>query len=455
MVHPLAETAAESAPARSYLETLLHLGQLLNSSLEVSQVLHIAIEQVVQFVQAERGFVLLVEEGTSRVWGRATHGIDPAVLEAHLSGRDPGNEPQISRSIVERTLKEGRPLLSLNALDDPRFSDHASVRLAQVRSVLCVPLLSKGRPLGVVYVDNRVKTGVFDERHVEMLTAFANQAAIAIDNARLHENVRRSAEERLRLQQELHAKETQRRALEEANKLKSDFIGFVSHELRNPLTTIRGCVQTMLADPELDPATRAEFHEVIEAEADRMLNLIGDLLDSARLEAGRPLSLNPRELDLRPILEKAARAQKYYKFWTARHRLTTRIAPDLPRIEADAEKLHQILTNLLSNAIKYSPQGGEVRLEAYAKDDGLAIRISDEGVGMNEEQRARLFGRYERLEREDIRRIPGHGLGLFLTRRLVELHGGTVDCLSSPGKGSTFIVTLPARQPAARPHADA
>jgi signal transduction histidine kinase len=431
----------------SYLRTLLELGQILNSSLDLSQVLHTAIEQVVHFVHAERGFILIVEPGSGRVLGKATHDIDPVALELGLTGKDPTNAAQISRTIVERALYAREPILSLDALQDPRFASHTSVRLSQVRSVLCVPLIAQGRPIGVIYLDNRAKTGVFTEEHLEMLTAFANQAAIAVENARLYDNLRRSLEERIQLQQKLHQEETQRLALEEAARLKNEFISYVSHELRNPLTTIRGFIQTLQNDGKLDSATRNEFYDIIEAETSRMLGLINDLLDSSRLEAGKPITLALRPVSLTTIIRKAARAIRFYKFWTDAHSVTVSVPDDLPEIEADADKLHQILDNLLTNAVKYSPNGGEISICAEAINGHVRIVVEDHGLGMTQEQLSKLFQRFERVDRQDIAHIPGTGLGLYLTRHLVELHGGSITCQSEPGKGSRFTVTLPVHPP--------
>ena len=248
-----------------------------------------------------------------------------------------------------------------------------------------MPLIAQSRLLGVIYLDNRIKSGVFTEKHLSMLSAFSNQAAVAIENARLYDNLRRSMEERLKLQDALHQQETQRLALEEASRLKSDFIGFVAHELRNPLTTIRGTVQTMLSDTEhtLDQETINEFHEAIEADSDRLLDLINELLDVSRLEAGRPLSVATKEIELRPLLEKLARRHRFYKYFTRNHQLVTDFAPDLPAtVEADEDKVNQVISNLLSNAIKYSPDGGEIRVVA-ARDgeDHVVIHIQDQGVG--------------------------------------------------------------------------
>ncbi|HLJ54713.1 MAG TPA: GAF domain-containing sensor histidine kinase [Chthonomonadaceae bacterium] len=435
-----------------YLSTLLQLGRLLNSSLELKEVLDTAIEQVTTFVGAERGFILLVDTTSGKVWGQAVRNIDKQALVETLSDGDPGNKAEISRTLVEQVLETRVPVLSHNAMEDPRFASRQSVQLSNLRSVLCVPLIAQSRLLGIIYLDSRIKTGVFTERHLAMLSAFANQGAVAIENARLYDNLRRSMEERLKLQDALHTQETQRLALEEASRLKSDFIGFVAHELRNPLTTIRGYVQTMLADTEhtLGEEVVQEFYEAIEADSDRLLDMINELLDVSRLEAGRPLTLAVKAVELRPLIEKLVRRHKFYKFYTPRHHLSAEFGERLPdTIEADEDKLNQIVSNLLSNAIKYSPDGGEIiaRVDLDGPDH-VAIRVFDNGVGMSDEQRARLFRQYERIERDDIRKIPGTGLGLYLVKSLVELHGGEIRAEAGPnGKGSVFVVKLPIRQP--------
>ena len=443
-------TIPTPAEPQDHLATLLQLGQLLNSSLDLHNVLETAIEQVIAFVGAERGFILLVEIETGKFVGEAVRHIDREALEATLADRDQANRAEISRTIVQNVLTTREPVVSVNAMDDPRFAAAMSVQFANLRSVLCVPLIAQGRLLGIIYLDNRIRTALFTEHHLSMLLAFANQAAVAIENARLYDNLRRSLEERLHLQDALHRQETQRLAVEEASRLKSDFIGFVAHELRNPLTTIRGYVQTLMQDTEntLGEDVRDEFYEAIEADSDRLLDMINELLDVSRLEAGRPLSVAYSEFELRPLLDKLVRRHRFYKFFTRNHRLETDIAPDLPlSIEADEDKLNQVFSNLLSNAIKYSPNGGKILLSAQRDgEDHVRIQVKDEGLGMTEEQAARLFRQYERVERDDIRNIPGTGLGLYLVKHLVELHAGEIFCESAPGKGSAFTVRLPLRK---------
>lgn len=459
-----------SPDPNDYLATLLELGSLLNSSLELKQVLETAIEQVIAFVGAERGFILLYDTATGRVWGEAVRNIEKEALESTLSGKDDKNRAEISRTIVENVLDSQQPVLSHNAMEDPRFAGRMSVQLSNLRSVLCVPLIAQGRLLGVTYLDSRLKTGVFTEHHLSMLAAFANQASVALENARLYDNLRNSMDERLRLQDELHTQETQRLALEEASRLKSDFIGFVAHELRNPLTTIRGYVQTLMSDTEhtLGEDIEQEFYEAIEADSDRLLDMINELLDVSRLEAGRPLSLASKQMEIRPLLQKLARRHRFYKYFTTKHNLVADIADNVPEmIEADEDKMNQIISNLLSNAIKYSPDGGEIKLAARLEDppapnngeaiassarsgaegDGfIVIDVIDSGVGMTDEQADRLFRQYERIERDDIKKIPGTGLGLYLIKSLVELHGGEISCKSAQGAGSVFTVRLPIAQ---------
>ncbi len=431
--------------AYDYLGELLQLGQLLNSSLELNSVLETAIEEVIRFVRAERGFILLVDAETGRVWGEAVRNLEKEALESTLSGLDTQNRAEISCTVVESVLDNAQPLLTHNAMEDPRFAGRQSVQLSHLRSVLCVPLITQGRVLGIIYVDNRAQSAMFTDRQLTMLSAFANQAAVAMENARLYDNLRKSLEERLKLQDELHRQETKRLALEEASRLKSDFIGFVAHELRNPLTSIRGFVQTLMLDEEtVTPELAHEFHETIEAESDRLLDMINELLDVSRLEAGRPLTLAVKPMELKPLLEKLARRQKFSKFFTARHEIVTQFADDLPEtVQADEDKLNQILSNLLSNAVKYSPDGGKITLSAKRDGESVVIAVQDQGVGLTPEQQTRLFRQYERVERDAIKNIPGTGLGLYLVKSLVELHGGTIAIDSTPGSGSTFTVRLP------------
>jgi signal transduction histidine kinase len=286
---------------------------------------------------------------------------------------------------------------------------------------------------------------------LEILTAFASQAATAIENAHLYETLKQSIEEQNRLQDQLREQEARRMALEEATKMKNDFIGFISHELRNPLTSIRGFIQTLAVSEgsEIDEKDRKEFYEIIESEADRMMTLLNDLLDSSILEAKRSLKLNLAPMDIRPLIVKIVRSVQFSKYWTEAHRIEMNISENIPEMTADQDRLTQVFLNLLSNAVKYSPEGGLIRVNVCEDSDKIIVSVKDSGLGMTAEQMTRLFEKYERIDREEIQRIPGSGLGLFLTKKLVELHGGSITCDSMQGKGSTFTVCLPIYSPQA------
>ncbi|HEX8462979.1 MAG TPA: CHASE2 domain-containing protein [Abditibacterium sp.] len=241
---------------------------------------------------------------------------------------------------------------------------------------------------------------------------------------------------------------TQRQHIEQA---KSDFVSFVAHEMRSPLTSISG-FSAMLQKSEstaalggsaLPFASRTKFLGLIREESERLTRLINNLLDVAKLEAGRHIEINRDSVDFARLATSALESQRAY---SSRHTLTQNLAA-LPPIYADADKITQILINLLSNALKYSPSG-IVNLSARAAGEWLEVSVSDQGPGIAPEQRGVLFSRFGRTPSEaqgaGSRAKPtGTGLGLFLTKHLVEAHGGRIWVESEPGKGATFRFTLP------------
>lgn len=231
--------------------------------------------------------------------------------------------------------------------------------------------------------------------------------------------------------------------------MKTAFISTVSHELRTPLTSIKGFISTLLTDEEgyFDEATRREFYGIIDSECDRLRRLIEDLLDISRIEQGSAMQMNWQAVDVMAITEKVLTAQRAY---AREHLLASDFPADFPTIEADPDKIDQILTNLVSNAIKYSPSGGTVRVSGRRSEgdgpEAVDLRISDEGMGISREHLSKIFENFYRVDNRDNREIGGTGIGLALVKALVEGHGGTVLPESELGRGTTFIVTLPVRQ---------
>ncbi len=226
----------------------------------------------------------------------------------------------------------------------------------------------------------------------------------------------------------------------EAEELKSTFISIISHELKTPVALIKGYAETLRReDARWDSRTVRESLEVIVEEADRLAELIENLLDASRLQAGA-LKLNLAEVSLDQL---AARLVEKFKTQSAQHILRVDFPPDFPPVPGDEERLTQVLSNLLSNAIKYSPAGGQVIVRGRVEPQQVVVSVSDEGPGIAAADLPRVFDRFYRADSELTRRAKGAGLGLFLAKAIVEAHAGRIWAESTPGKGTTFSFSLP------------
>jgi PAS domain S-box-containing protein len=226
----------------------------------------------------------------------------------------------------------------------------------------------------------------------------------------------------------------------EAEEMKSTFISVISHELKTPVALIKGYAGTLSReDAEWDRQTLHESLAVIEEEADRLTELIDNLLDASRMQAGA-LKLEIGFVDVAHLAEKTV---EKFRTQTSRHRFVLDFPADLPIVPGDELRLRQVLDNLLSNAIKYSPDGGQIRVSGRADDQQVYVAVTDEGIGISKDEQENIFDRFYRVRSSTSQRAKGTGLGLFLVRAFVEAHGGRVWVESQPGQGSTFVFTLP------------
>lgn len=229
-------------------------------------------------------------------------------------------------------------------------------------------------------------------------------------------------------------------AHKETDTLKEEFIGLVSHELRNPLTVIIGALQTALEDgAKLSREDMAQLLSDAALEAHDMSDMVGNMLDLSRSDANR-LSLEIEPLDVREVIRGMSR--KFQLRYPARS-IVTDLPDNLPRTRADRLRVERVLHNLLHNAIKYSPAGGEIRVTAKTTESELVVCVKDKGIGISEEDQSRLFQPFHRAADASKIDAQGSGLGLVVCRRIVEAHGGRLWVESSPGKGSTFFFTMP------------
>ena len=260
---------------------------------------------------------------------------------------------------------------------------------------------------------------------------------------------RRRADEstgRLIYEQAVRAqREAAHRALLEKYQARSEFLATVSHELRTPLSSIIGFAELLLTDAAADPAAAQQrrFLGNIYDSGQHLLSLINDILDLAKLEAGR-MELDPAQLEVQAVLHAAVETIRPL---AANKGLTpvTRVAPDVGTIYADERMLKQVLYNLLSNAVKFTPQGGRVELTAHLVSQAVEIVVADTGIGIAPEDQERIFEPFRQLPSPRVWRHQGTGLGLALTRRLVEFQGGRIWVESAPGEGSQFAFTVPLR----------
>jgi signal transduction histidine kinase len=293
-----------------------------------------------------------------------------------------------------------------------------------VKSAIVAPMLWEGRGIGSILV-GRDYVGPFSEKEVALLKTFADQAVIAIQNARLFREIQEKSQQ-----------------LEVANKHKSEFLANMSHELRTPLNAIIGFSEVLLERlfGEVNEK-QADYLKDIHSSGIHLLTLINDILDLSKVEAGR-MELEPSTFEISAAVSNAMtlvreRAQRHGIV------LGQQVDARLGDIVADERKFKQILLNLLSNAVKFTPDGGRIDVLARREDSNAVIAVQDTGIGIAFEDQAAVFEEFRQVGRDYTKKHEGTGLGLALTKKFVELHGGKIWLQSEPGKGSTFTFTIP------------
>ncbi|HEU5393967.1 MAG TPA: ATP-binding protein, partial [Candidatus Methylomirabilis sp.] len=348
---------------------------------------------------------------------------------------------RVGESLTGQVAQEGRPIAVADLREDRSYlPEHKTGALAHgVVSYLGVPLRYRNRLIGVLNVYGKERR-VFHQGEVALLSAFADQAAIAIQNARLFAEAKEHSEH---LEERVRARTAE---LEEANRAKSQFLANMSHELRTPLNSIIG-FSALLEEGGQGPLTEKQAHYVtnIHTSGKHLLAVINDILDLTKVEAGKlELTLGP--VDLGEVIRASLTLVRGLAA-AKRLSLTSELPEALPLAIADPVRLQQILFNLLSNAVKFTPAGGAVTVGVERREEDLAVWVRDTGIGIAPEDQERIFREFEQVDNSFARQYQGTGLGLALARKLVELHGGRIHVESALAKGSTFTFTLPKRVP--------
>ncbi len=561
------------------LAALYEVSSQLGTSLDLSEVLNQVMDAIIKLTGAERGFLMLFDDVKGQLQTMAARNVDQETID--------GRSMEISRTVVERAAVSGEGILTNNAQEDERFSNQKSVVGYQLRSIMCAPLRTRGRTIGAAYVDNRLFSGVFQQEDLNLLSTFANQAAIAIENARLFTQTDQALDRRVqelslfqRIDQQLNKSLNLDRVLslaldwavahtsanggsiglierpedtaepnlrllahkgehelvggsvvsaqhpilaqilaegksvftqnvtpiqaidgtpateqlvvpifreaaiiglitlegdrpnainaddiafverladraavaiensrlyeqiQTANKAKSEFISLVTHELRLPLTSIKGYTDLMFSGMtgELNEQ-QMQFMEVIRRNLGRMNRLISDLSDINRIESGR-MKFELKDFYIQDVIEDVTESLR--EAIASREQMLKVDVPDsLPPVHADPARINQVLSNLLSNAHKYTQDKGSIQVKAQRTGKFLRVAIADNGVGISEEDQARLFTQFFRAETREVRAQQGWGLGLSIVKKMIEAQGGEIGFKSQLGKGSQFIFTVP------------
>lgn len=381
------------------LERIIEISQVLNSRLELQPLLQDIISAATELTGTEASSVLLVDSKSGDLFFEAATGIKKYEVERVAVPKE---------SIAGWIVEHNEPLVIDDVSQDPRWSQKVDDASGFVtRSILGVPLSVKDKVIGALEVLNKKDEQPFSEDGVNLLGTLAAQAAVAIENARLFQQ--------------------------------SDQIADVVHELRTPLTSIVGYSKLLLS-AELDLEMRNQFLEVINREAVRLGDMVSDFLDLARLESGRA-RLAYEAVDMRQVIDDTVAVIQPQ----AKERgleLLLDVPPALPPIVGDEQRMKQVLLNLASNAVKYNRQGGKIRITASANEGTIRIAVEDTGRGIRPEDMDKLFDKFRRIE-ETEGSAKGTGLGLPITKQLIELHEGQMEVTSEWGVGSTFAFTLP------------
>jgi GAF domain-containing protein len=326
-------------------------------------------------------------------------------------------------TVLGRAVTECKPIQVSDVEADPEYTLKEGQKLAGFRTVVGIPLLREGVPIGVIML-TRNTVRPFTDKQIELATTFADQAAIAIENVRLFDEIQDKS-----------------RQLEEASQHKSQFLANMSHELRTPLNAILGYTELMADGAYGEPSEKMlGILKRLEANGKHLLGLINDVLDLSKIEAGQ-LEL---ELSDYCVQDVAQTVRSTLEPLAADKKLAFKLelARDLPPGHGDGRRLTQVLINLVGNAIKFT-DAGEVAIKAEANNGSFRVSVRDTGPGISAVDQAKLFQEFQQADNAITRKKGGTGLGLAISKRIIEIHGGKIWVESQVGHGSTFTFTLP------------
>ncbi len=415
------------------VDLLERVGNLFTSSLDLKVNIDFTLRALSQLVECDSETVFLLDDEETKLTAMVTYPYTEQVASVASFG--------LGEGIVGWSVAERKAVRVSDATTDPRFKTLSSGTTP--KSVMVMPLESPNRVVGALTL-GRKTVKPFTDLEQALVRVIANQAAISVDNASLHASAQRQLQE-IALQK--HELEVANAQIRENSRLKSEFLANMSHELRTPLNSILGFSEILKDNlaGKMSAQQEQECLENIHSSGRHLLNLVNDVLDLSKIEAGR-LELQYEEFQLgtcisevltvvRPLAERAGVS------------LLVEVDNETALLRADKGKFKQILYNLLSNSIKFTPDGGQAVVKTRTKPRAgqLLVQVKDSGIGIDPDHHGQIFSEFFQVQASADRQFEGTGLGLALVKRLVGLHGGTIKVDSQLGRGANFTVTLPLR----------
>jgi protein-histidine pros-kinase len=403
------------------ISALREINASITSTLDLRAVLDFLMDKIDAFLPHSTVFVWLANAATGEMERAACRNVD---------AKDWMDRPLPAvPALVKTVMETKRPIYIKNIQNDPRAMDREFYRRNGLVSYLGLPLVAHEKVLGVFVFLTREERE-FPAEELDFLSTLAVQAAIAIHNSQLYEQTRNQAAD-----------------LERAAKLQADFSAMIAHDLRAPLSNIIGA--TGIMENGLVGAMnegQKKWTGRIKTNASSLIELVNDFLDVSKIEAGK-IDISCEPTDVKELIVNA-RENHLPIANDKKIALTSESDPSLPRIDADARRLDQVLNNLLSNSLKFTPAGGTIRIRAVPEDGtGIRVEVTDTGAGISRDEIDGLFQKYRQTESGKKSQHKGTGLGLVICKMIVEAHGGTIRVESEAGKGTTFSFTLPLVNP--------
>lgn len=405
----------------NWFVAIRQISREINSTIGLDQCLKTILDKTTELLSVDMASIMLIDKAKNELSIKYAKGLNEKIIKEARSILDQKDPREVAAWVAQR----GEPLLIDDIEKDGRFLKRNGKKYS-TNSLLSVPLKIKDEVIGVLNVNNRKDKAVFTQNDLDILMILAEEASIAINNNRLYEELM-AANERLK----------------SLDRLKSDFVANVSHELSTPLATSRYLLSVIdkgiAGEVNLK---QKEYLGLVENNIDRLTRLIENLLNLSRIESGR-FELRKEQVELSSLIKEPLGQFKAHAKSKSID-LKTALAPDIPKIYLDKDKVVQVFVNLLDNAMKFTKEGGRITVSVEAVPDFVQVCVSDTGTGIASQDMDKLFSKFQKVPQKlDSVKVKGTGLGLAITKEIVEAHKGRIWVESELGKGSKFFFTLP------------